>query len=272
MALPKLETLIVVPASGWKLLLTDNDGVAVAITITAGVYYLSSIADGGVRSFLDEVKLRLDNGAGVLYTVALDDGADNSTGKITISVSAGVFTIVWDGTSGTSTALRDLLGYTGNITALVTLQAPQHVRRLHLPNVARTPDEEDATSLADPTGQEETDYVASIAPSGAYAASVFNIRMMWRLRFDNLLGLKTRIALEVVRNESLQRWYRDLMGAGGVPFRYYGDRANDALYATVFLDPDSGRRFNPQLVIAGWVGPRCLFSNEWIVRSYVHVS
>lgn len=274
--LPKLESLIVVPSVGWKLLLTDNDGASVAITITAGNYYMNSIADGGVRSFLAEVAFRLTNGAGVTYTVTIADAVDGlaaATGKVTITVSAGNLAIVWDGTSGTSTALRDILGFAGNIAAAPTATGTSHAKRLWLPNAARTPyAEEDPVVLGDPIGQEETDYAATIAPSGAYAASVFNIRQVWRLRFDNLLGLKTRRSLESVVNESLQRFYRDIMSpGGGVPFRYYPDRANNALYFTLFLDPEGGRSFNPVPMVANWVGQRSLWSNEWLVRGYVHV-
>lgn len=271
--LPKLESLIVVPSAGWKLLLTDNDGASVSITITAGNYYLTSTADGGTRSFLAEVKLRLDNGAGVTYTVTQDDTNDSgSTGKVTIAVSAGNLAIVWDGTSGTSTALRDILGFAGNIAAAPSATGANHAKRLWMPNSARTPDEPDPAAVGDPFGQEETDYVPTVAPSGAYTGTVFNLRMATRLRFDNLWGLKTRKSLETITNESLQSFYRDLMTAGGVPFRYHPDRNNDALYWTLFLDGESGSKLITRPLSPGWVGARSLHSVEFFVRQYVHVS
>lgn len=269
---PKYESLIVIPTGGLTLTLTDADGAGVTITIPAGNYYWTSVAHGASVTFLAALMTALNNGAGVTYTATLDDTSDSSaTGKVTITPSSGTFSITWVGT-----VLRNLLGFTGDIVASAAATGQNQVKKLWLPSSARTPDEPDPTASEDPFGDEETDYQASVSPAGSYAATVLNRRNIRRMRHDNVLGRKTRTALETIVNESAQTWYRDHMGAsgagGGTPFRYYPDRSNDALCHTGFFDTDSGRTFHSAPAVGGWVGARALFSIEFIVRQYVHAS
>lgn len=278
MANEKLEALIIVETGGWKLLLTDNDGAGVSIFIPAGYYYLTSAATehGGSVSFLAAVKTALDNGAGVTYTVTLDDDTDLATGKITIAVSAGTFAIVWDGTSSTSTAPRDLLGFAGNIAATASSQGTKQAKRLWLPLSNHLSDEPNPAAVGDPFGTEETDYIAAIAPSGAPAMTVLNIRQVSRrFRYEPVLGYKRFKSLETIANESWQTFLRDMMGdtagGAGVPFRIYADRSSDALYWTVFFDVEEGSDPAAAVpLVEGWRGALAHWAVEFTARQYVN--
>lgn len=268
----KLETLVVFETAQ-TLTLTDNNGAGVTISIAAGSYYWSSTADGGSRSLVDEIKLRLENGGALTYTVTLSDGSDSATGKLTIAVSAGTFAITW-----VSTTLRDLLGFSGNIAAAASATSDYHVKRLWLPNADPTPDAPWPAANGDPIGEEETDYAVTMAPSGAAAMTVLNVRSRMILRFENIYGYRRYKAHELADaagavNCSVQTWYRDLMDAGGVPFRIYPDRSSDAGYHTVFFDEETGGALRSiPMGPKGYVGARSLFIVEFRVRQYVHVS
>lgn len=267
MALPKLELRIIVPTGGWAITLTDADGAGVALTFPAGTYYLTSVAPGGTLSFLAQLALTLTNGAGVTYTCTLDDNVDGSTGKVTITVSSGTFTITW-----TTTTIRDYLGFTGASTASSGTSAvsPNQVRNLWLPNVQRepqTPDPVLGEASAD-FGRPESDYMLTIAPSGVANRSIFSVRRLDKLVFNPTLGQRLWLALEQVVNESFERFWIDWTASGGAPFRYHNDRSADATYWTLIFDADvSTIKATP--IVRGWVGARSLWTVELGVRKHV---
>lgn len=281
MANEKLEALIIVESPGWKLRLTDNDGASVEITVPSGYYYWSSVATehGGTVSLLTALKTALDNGAGVTYTLTLDDDTNLGTGRLTIAVSAGNFAIVWDGTSGTSTELRDLAGFAGNISSSASAQGTKQVKRLWLPDSNHISDEPNPAAVGDPFGSEEFDYVAAVAPSGAVATTALNTRSLSRsFRYEPVLGFRRYRALETdgaYANASWQTFIRDIMGdtagGAGVPFRFYADRANDALFWTLAFDLEEGP--NPAAsipLVPGWRGARAHWAVEFVVRQYLN--
>ena len=268
----KVESLIVFETAQ-TLTLTDNNGAGVTISIPAGVYYLTSTADGGTRSLLAQLKLSLENGGGLTYTVTLSDDTDSATGKVTITVSAGTLAITW-----VSTTLRDILGFAGNVAAAASATGDYHAKRLWLPNADPTPDAPWPAANGDPIGEDETDYAVTMAPTGAHASTVLNVRNRMFLRFENILGFRRYKAHETAdaagsRNCSFQTFYRDLMEAGGGPFRLYPDRSSDASYHTVFFDEETGG-VNRSITMGpkGYVGARSLHIIEFRVRQYVHVA
>lgn len=269
-SLPKLELRIIVPTGGWPLSLTDADGAGVALTFPAGTYYLTTVAPGGTQSFLGQLALTLTNGAGVTYTVVLDDNSDTSTGKITVTVSSGTFTIAW-----TNTTLRDTLGFTGASTASsgTAAVAPNQARRLWLPNVQRQPETPDPAlgEASQDFGRPETDYILTVAPSGASTGTVFSQRRVDKLVFDPVLGQRMWLANEQVVNESFERFWLDWYLAGSPPIRYHNDRANDAVEWSLIFDADVAA-LKPVCNVRGWVGVKSHWRLELGVRKYVTVN
>lgn len=274
--LPKIEVRIRVPVGGWSLDLTDADGTAVTVTVPAGDYYLNSVAPGGTVTFLTAVATALTNGGGVTYTVVADDDADSSTGKITITVSSGTFTLAW-----TNVILRDQLGFTGSSTVssgTVAIGA-KAARHLWLPNLQRLPEEPDPNTGessdlfgtdAENFGREEADYDVTCSPSGVTTQTVGSRRFLAVLRFEPLLGMKMWTANEQVGNESYQTLWRDIMDNGGCPVRYHNWRADDDQYWTMVLEGPAGE-LHPIILVPGWVGPLSHWRLEIPARRYIPV-
>lgn len=216
MALLKLEGMITVPTGGWSASITDNDGTFTA-TVAAGDYFLTS-----TTSLLAAFKTALDNGAGVTYTVTVDDADPTGTGKVTITPSAGNVAITW-----TSTSLRDALGFTGNLSAASTQVSPSSSPYIYLPNVQRSP----AMAPEGSNGYVVNDSTVTVAPSGNAVGLQYNKRYINTLGFRFLLANKGWIAHEVVANESLESFYNSTIGAVR-PFRIHPDRSVDATFTT----------------------------------------
>jgi hypothetical protein len=273
LGLPKLESRIVVPVGGWEVSLTDADGTAVPVTVPAGDYYLNSVAPGGTVSFVAAVKAALDNGAGVTYIVGVDDDIDGATGKVTIAVSSGTFSLTW-----TDTDLRDVLGFAGaSIATTTSATGTMHARHLWLPNtghMAEQPDPAFGEGTQD-FGRAESDYASTCSPSGVTTATVFNVRRLAHFTWEPLLGLKTWLSDEQLLNESFERFWLDVMNGahcdGGDPHRYYSDRSDDDGYWTLTWDGD-GKDMRPSALVRSWVGPRSLWHLEYSTRKYVVVN
>lgn len=216
MALPKLEGRITVPTGGWSAAVTDSDGSFTA-TVAAGDYYLTS-----TTSLLSTFTTALNNGAGVTYTLSVNDADPTGTGKVTITPSSGNVAITW-----TSTSLRDALGFTGNLSAASTHTSTSSSPYIWLPNTPRAP----AMAPDGYQGMPVTDGTVTGSPTGTTAAIQYATRYIDTMEWRFLLGSKTWITWESVVNESLEKFWSVSIGAGN-PIRYHKDRADDATYVT----------------------------------------
>jgi len=260
MALPKVEGLITVPTGGYTLTVTEVPAASATVTIPAGDYYWNSSTN-----FCTAIGDALTNDATLAgtYTVSIADGTDTSTGYCTIS-SSGItsFAITW-----VSTTFRDWLGFTGNTSAGTTATGTRQARYLWLPNSGRTsPLSPEPTSLTQHLGQEVTDFVFTQAASGVSTGTYFNTRYRDSFAFGLLKGNKTWIANETITNESLQRFYDDVIKRG-TRFRYYPDRSSDALYFTARIK-DAGQ-FAPEAAVGNWTGANSLWNVDYEMWEYV---
>jgi hypothetical protein len=262
-ALPKLELRIRVPTGGWAFQLTDANGTNVAKTFPAGDYYLNSVAPGGTLSFCAQLAALCTAGS-MVYAVTVDDDTDNATGKTTMAAN-GAFTLTW-----VNTLLRDQLGFTGSSVTGPTVVGANHAKGLWLPTSQRTPREPDPVlgESGQDFGRPEADYLVTRAPSGATTQSVFSRRRSGELDFQTLLGHKMWLSDEQILNESFERFWIDQMDAGGVPFRYHNNRANDAVYWTLVWKEEAGQ-IAPEPHIEGWVGVRSIWRLQLGVFKYI---
>ena len=256
MALGKWEGAIVVPTGGWTFNLIDNDhgGGGATATIAAGTYYLTSPP---ASSLLTTLKAALDDGAGVTYTVSVDDNNSTSNGKVTITPSAGTFSVTW-----TSTDLRDVLGFQTNITASSGATGTEHAEYLWLPDVPRSsPMSPEPVNNNYDMGAYEEDGTFSVSPGGAVRGLAYTRRIVDRFKYTNMRAHKVFEQHEQNINESLQNFYKDVIFAKKNA-RFHPDREDNTVYFTWVID-SSETGFQPVPFQDGWVSLTSLWSIDW---------
>lgn len=245
--LGKLEARIIISTST-----VIGTFVGASVSMPAGNYYLSS-GDSGT-SFLATLKTQLDAATSRTWTITLDDDSDSSTGKVTLAVSGAATTATW-----TSTAIRDLLGFAGNLSSGTTWTSDYQAKYLWLPNCGRTnpdgPEDDDGTIETDATYAEGTD--------GTPYVLAYSTRRGDNMEFPMILGSKCKSTLEVTTNESFATFFLVLVNVG-FRFRYYKLRDTDGTYKTwVIRDPG---QFKPQAINSNWVGAKSLWNIKYAVR------
>jgi hypothetical protein len=252
MALMKLEGEIV---------LTSATAVGTfagsVITMPAGRYFLNSVGSGGaIRTFLLELKNQLDSGPGGTWTVTCDDNSDTSLGKITIARSLA-YTATW-----TSTTIRDLLGFTTNLSTggTLTFTGANQAKYLWLPNCGRSA----VMSPEASDGAIETDYTLSLGTDGTPYAFGFTKRYLDSLELHTVKGSKMWSSQAVTTNEALEQFYGDVI-AYGLRVRFHRDRNVDTTFRTWVVE-DAGN-FKPGTVRQDWTeSTESLWTVRWTVR------
>lgn len=216
--LPKFEARITVPTGGYTLTVTDSGGTATVTILTAGDYYLTS-----ATALLSTIGTALTANATLAgtYTLTLDDDSASSTGRVTIAASGGGNpSITW-----TSTTLRNLLGFTGNLSGAASYTSTNATKALFLPNVPRAeplvPDGHAGLRVSDAT--------FTTSPSGVSKCLIYNTRYVNALAFRFLSGRKTYTQYETYANESFESFWANNVS---VPWRYHYDRSVDGTYVT----------------------------------------
>ena len=119
------EAAITVPA-GVSISATNSGGGPTAVSITAGSYTGITALCAHVATRLNAVRTPAN------WTVSLSTGA-SGTGQVSINyVGTGTYSITW-----TSTELRDILGFSANLSAVtqgVASVGPKQARGLWLPD------------------------------------------------------------------------------------------------------------------------------------------
>lgn len=251
MALAKLEGLVRFTSAQTVTVVEDGVSRGPITVLSPDTDYFWTSATAALTT----IAAALNAGApvGVTWALAIDDTADNATGRTTISVDglgAPAPTVTFN-----TTPLRDYLGFTG-VVAFGTGNVPQtstnHARFLWLPDVKRTnqlvPDGDAGLRLSDAT--------FTVAPSGHSKSLVYNERFIDNLEFQQVLGRKAWDRHETYGNESFEQFWQDVIKAG-LPFKYHAARSDDATFVTYKA------RAAGQLPITfkfpGWDGAAALF-------------
>lgn len=175
---------------------TSTAGGSDTVTVPAGDYFID--ADPlGTDSLISTLQGTLQ-AVDASWLVTLSTGA-SGTGKVSISCD-GTWSITW-----TSTALRDLLGFTANISSATgTRTGTNHARGLWLPDC---PLSLDGNYLGAP---DVTDMRQTESPDGFTITHVGNRKYRHRnVRWSHVPGNKTWVASETTTHESLQRFLID---------------------------------------------------------------
>jgi hypothetical protein len=259
----RLERLIKADAA-WGMSLTESGGGGTnAVTIAAAddTYYWSSVA-GSVYSVVGKIKAQLEaqsvtNGNSNTYTVTVSDGESAATGKLTIAVSAGTFTL-----TAVSASLNALMGGVGpdwTSGSAASTTSTYHVEGLwqgSCPKVSPYGDNDE--------GWLETDARSTESPAGHVKTLYGTKKTVLSLSWDHCTAAKARAAAEATAdtsNESFETFWIDCIlaekswaqGAGG-PIRVVWDADNDSVFDTYKISGDLLREYRPVQVIDRWTG------------------
>lgn len=227
---------------------TDSNGGPATITIAAGNYFPTDL--------MNEVTTQVQAAAGSIgagFFCDISRGESSATGRTTMFVSSGTFSITW----GSATDLRDALGFTSDISSVATVTGPDHARGMWLPgNPAKFSMYGDSAN-----GSIETDLRTTVSPNG-YVNTLYGSKRRSH-RNVSWTGVPNTRALqhfENVANESFESFFLDA-ATGRVSYipvgayvRIYWDADNDATYSGA-----EGRLLWPadwdlDQHVQGWVG------------------
>ncbi len=120
----RIESAVVVPSGGWAVAV--NDGVAYNATLPAATYAGPTALVAAWVVALNAAALGA--GSAKTFTASIASG-EQGTGKTTITISAGTFSLTW-----TATNLRDLLGWAAGLAAAGTYTSPSGCLGMWLPD------------------------------------------------------------------------------------------------------------------------------------------
>lgn len=212
---------------GLNLITTANNALRVGVnaafsstTIAIGDYFVHSHtgAPADTSQLLELIQAAINGVAGASCTLAVSD----TSGRITLTNTHGANTLALDWTfSAATTALRDVLGFTGAGTGGLAPSASVTAANQHYngwyPNVPPS------DVLGDPSlvGVLDSDASVSIAPSGRIVTTKFFEHTRQMMEFSQLSD-SVCLPLDTTVNSYQQFWQRIL--SAGVRFRYYPDR------------------------------------------------
>ena len=228
----RFEAFCTVP-SGVSISATTNAGTA-TVNVTAGSYTPTSLC-AHLQTILN-AQAPVTAGS---WTVTLSVGR-NGTGLVTIAVTAGTYSITW-----TSTLLRDLLGFSTNISSQSTSTAPYICSGLWMPDCPVNLEQD--PSLA----PKQTDNRATESPTGA-VVTLGGVKKYQHksLRYSHVEQARVREAMAVaagIQHGSLEYWLDDTqLGEGhewfarGSAFQVYWDNAGTETLVGADMNSGSG--------------------------------
>lgn len=247
---PKMEGRYTVPAAGLRMTVDINgSGPLTFAVLSGGSHYYPTAVSSDTSTFLGSIAavLNIWLAAGGVWTLTADDeGADgdDATGKITIAHSLHTFDVTW-----IDTELRDLLGFTADLSGAASYEGAACCRNIWLPDRRRwlPPDPEGSVGRPVPNTS------ILISSSGHSVALDFGVRYGTSIEFHHVAGKRVRKELEVIANQSFQSFFENVV-AKGEPIRYHYDRSDDWTFVTWRMMPVA-LPVAPD--VPGWTGIGC---------------
>lgn len=223
---------------------TDSAGGPLTVTVTAGTYYITDLC-ATIQTAIRNLAGTVGDGA----TVSVSNG-ESGTGKVTITGST--FSITW-----TSTDLRDVLGFAGNITSQTSVTGDKHAKGMWIPSVPKW------TKHGDDEGDDNSavyvsDLRQTVSPQGHVKTLVNTRYSEYRgIRWEGVPQARARRMHESVTGESFERFWLDcILGDQtyfqvGSALRLYWDAgASDYIAVRLVGMPE----FDPGLLVESWPG------------------
>lgn len=249
----RIEAVFTVPSSV-TLRATTNAAGPTTVTIAAGQY-------AGMTAFCTYLATALQAQQPVtagIWTVAFS----TVTGRVTIAVTNSVYSIVWDGTSGTSTTLRDLLGFTGNVAAQATATGASHVIGAWFPEVPLIADTdiEQAPTV--------TDRRQTRSPSGYVVTHSGQIQyrhkgLVWSNVSLNRVWISEETTGGGLTNQAYERFHLDAIegfhtwfvpGSSVLIWDHRGTQMGSAKSVTTWQPVNTPQLSDLKMSIANWIG------------------
>ncbi len=248
----KLEGCITIPSGVQALTCTDDAAGPLAVTLTAGTYYWSSPGSGAqdmAHRIATDINTELGIGSKWYVTI---DASEGGTGKVSISCDGATCTVTWD-----DTIVRDMCGFTGNLSGSTSYTSTDHVEMLWLPDGPPV----SPYGLAD-DGDDEDDSTVMESPAGHVHALYYQSKTVQQVEWQGVSRAKTRISGESTANESFQKFWQDAIRsshifATGTNLRVYPDADTDGTYTTYRASGDLTKPMLRQLQ-PGWI-------EQWMV-------
>lgn len=181
-----------------------------AVQVTTGSYFVRGYtAEGG--QLVDAVQTAMTAAGLASASATISDD-----GFVTLSAS-GAFTVTW-----TNTTLRDILGFTGNLTSATSHTATEQAKYTWHPNTGPAT----MTGHPDTAGEIESDAAHTVAPSGIVLATKYYERT--KREFD-FRWLEDEYVWPVgsVTNRDYYAFWSSILSMG-TRFRYFPDRTANA--------------------------------------------
>lgn len=239
----RLEAQITVPVAGWDGTINDSGaGGDVAWSVPAGTYFLPEL--------LSELQTQLNAAAPTdTLTVSVGNG-ELGTGKVTIASGGGTFAITW-----IDLDLRDLLGYTGNLSGASTYLATNHARSLWIADCPYLAPNE----VSPWGGWPEADFRTVENAAGVVWGFMGQLKETSFLRWETVKRSRASKANEATTGESFQRfveegvWGTAAWGTPTGPIRFFPDASASAFAKYSVTDL---KQFRPEQFSDGWAaGP-----------------
>jgi len=209
-----------------------------AVSLDAADYFVfgytgEAAVDGGSTDQLlehIEAKIRDADAAFAAATVSYDQ----ATGLVSVDFATAA-TCQWDDLGGTDANLRDLLGFTGNLTGASAYTGDNQVRGTWRPSLGMTSYPGDLTSL---WGKRSTTRIGVSSDGTAFSSA-------GTLLYDGIYGYQLLPEAEIITIasttwESLEQFWEDCLHTGK-PVRVYPDRtlnAADSYHAALMSNTD----------------------------------
>lgn len=211
-----------------------------AVTITAGTYTWTELYNS------------LDTQVGTNSQIVLAlSRSETGTGRFTLTCAAGNMTVTW-----TSTTLRDVLGFTINVSGTQSATGANQVKGMWLPNVPKLSKHGD-----DDSGRLVTDLHTTTGPQGHMSSFVANsYRVHEGLAWNGVAAAKAKTHHETLTGESLETFWTDVILGGKSYFKpnaeclFFWDAGDTATADAVVGRFINWQTFDPSTSVLGWVG------------------
>jgi hypothetical protein len=234
-------------ASNWTATLTVAGFVGSAVvTVAASSTRFPTDFLTALEAALDSAATSLGDPDQLSVSASWFEGG---TGRVLIEHDAGaIFTLTW-----ISTDMRDLLGYTGNLTGANLYTATNHAQGVWLPDCPMA-----AKYGPNDAGHTESDMGQTISPRGHVQTLVYNTRVRNTIDWSHVTRARARIQGEAVTGESFERFIRYTQFGElayfevGAPVRLIWDADVSATYTTYRMIGHGSTEM--QRAVAEWAG------------------
>lgn len=242
-----LEARIYQPSNWTAALTIAGLGGPTTVTVAASSTRYPTDFLQALATALAAAEVVLGGSSGFTVTASW---SESGNGKVTIEYDgAGLVTLTW-----TSTDMRDLLGFTGNLSGATEYTGTAHARGVWLPDCSMA-----AKYGPNDAGHTETDMAQTVSPLGHVQTTVYSSRVRQpSVLWSHVTRARARIQGEVVAGESYERFWRYTQNGelgyfqAASPVRLIWDATDHTTFSTLVLTDRTGTEM--ERTVPEWSG------------------